>query len=271
MWGALLQGLGGMGGGGGGGLGSLMGGMSGGGGGGMKSMLGGLMGGLGGSRGQEPYAYQQAPQMTDIGQRQDFTKRTLGFLDGMASGSQPLMSQGQITSQLSGARGRQNADFAAGAQRISERNLGRQGRMGGMAEASLAELERQKMGDSRQLEAGVQNTLASQAPGMRMQAAGMGLDFMGQEQNRFLGEHHLGQASNAARAGFSKKDNILGGMLGGFEKSGGLDWLNSLGGKKKSLGWNTGGATGPGIAGVGPNSGPMVDFIPNGMAGMPRW
>lgn len=232
--------------------------------GGGKALLHAGLGALGGSRGQEPYAYQQAPMLTEQPYRQDYTKRQLDFLDGMASGDKPLMTQGQINSQLSGSRARLDSDFAAGAQRISERALGRQGRMGGMAEASLSELERARLGEGRQLEAGVQNTLASQAPGLRLNAAQAGLGFMSDEQQRAIAQHMAEQKSLAERAGFSKKDNIIGGLLTGFSKGGGEKWLEGLFNKG-----GDGGATGPGAGGVGPNSGPMVNFLPNGMADAP--
>lgn len=190
------------------------------------------LGALGGALKKNVPRYQQFDQMTDGGYRQDYSQDVMNYLRQMATGQQPLMSQAEINRQVSGSYGRLDADTAAARERIGERNLARQGSMGGMAEASMAELDRANLGQKRQLEAGIQNQLASQAPTMRMNAAGMGLNFLSDQERIALGEHQTAQANAAQRSQFSKWGNIIGGAISGMSAASGMGGMFGGGGQQ---------------------------------------
>lgn len=211
------------------------------------------IGAIGGALKRKPMAYKMADQVTDMDFRKQYAGDTLGYLQDMSSGNKPLMSQAEINMQLTGSRGRLAGDMAAERMRIAERALGRQGRMGGMAEASMAALGREGLGQSRQLEAGVQNSLAQQAPGLRLQAAGMGLGQINADQDRYLDEYHRKFAQDAQRQQFSRFGNILGGAVSGASSMSGLGGLfggggggmQMYGGMGNGSGSSAGNAAGP--------------------------
>lgn len=196
------------------------------------AIAGAGLGAIGGAMQKKPRLYDEFDQITDAPYREDYGRGVLDYLRMMSLGGQPLMNQAEINRMTSGARGRLDADAAAARMRINERNMGLQGRIGGMQQASMDELDRALLGQKRQLEAGVQNTLAAQAPGMRLQAAGMGLNFLGGQEGLAAQEHRMLQDSLNQRAGFSRGANILGGALAGFGMGGGLGAF----GKKQSGG-----------------------------------
>lgn len=189
----------------------------------MWQMLAGAgLGALGGAFAKKPMAYQPIDQITDLGYRQEYGRGALDYLQEMGQGGKPLMSQAEIARQLSGSYGRLAAKEAAERMRIAERAMGRQGSMGGMAEASAAELGRAGLGEARQLEAGVQNQLASMTPQMRLQATGMGLGQINADQRQYADEMHRKFAQDSARQQFSKWGNILGGAVAGMGAMGGM-------------------------------------------------
>lgn len=206
------------------------------------------LGAIAGAMKKKPMAYKPVDQMTTPDYRKDFSGDVLGYLRGMADGSKPLMSQAEITRQLSGSRGRLFADQDAARMRIGERALGRQGRMGGMAEASMAALDREGLGQSRQLEAGLQNTLASAAPAARAQAANTGLNFMRGDQNEYLDEMHQKFQQDMARQQFSKWGNILGGAVSGMSAASGMGGMG--GGMSGMFGGSGGGGAPPQTSGI---------------------
>lgn len=123
------------------------------------------------------------PQLTDFASRKEWAAAVQRYWQDMATGKTPLMSQADINRQVSGSYGRLDADARAERQRIMERSMGTQGRLGGMETASMDELGRSLLGQKRQLEAGVQNTLAQQAPAMRLAYGQANMGFLGNEQN----------------------------------------------------------------------------------------
>lgn len=211
------------------------------------------LGALGAAGAPKPYVGKPYEFATDSAGRRRGVDSALGYLQGVQSG-QPLVSQANIRQLTGPAEARLEQSAGAARERAMERGIGRgQGSRSGMTEASMAGIDRALLDAKRQQMSGLLGQLAMQQPSLRMQAAGMGLDFLGDQERLALEDYMRMEAARDRQqqagsglfrglmggiGGLGQADSLMGlfGGMGGGRGGGGGGNVNLLGGGGSSIG-----------------------------------